>query len=157
MTTLVMDSPVGKLAVESGPRDEVCRIDFIDGAVSVSPAKSLAASRAVTQLEEFFAGERQCFDLDYRLAGTEFQQQVWRQIAAIPYGRTITYGDIARAIGKPAASRAVGGACGRNPVAIVVPCHRVIGSGDKLTGFGGGLQRKEWLLGFEQRLLAGDS
>src|SRR5262249_27166893 len=102
------------------------------------------------QLAEYFAGERQKFDVPLKLAGTPFQQQVWRELMRIPFGTTITYAQLAQRIGKPAASRAVGHANGRNPVSIIVPCHRVIGANGKLTGYGGGLDRKDWLLAWER-------
>ena len=104
----------------------------------------------VTQLEEFFQGTRKKFAVKYKFPGTPFQQAVWQQIAKIPYGKSISYGDIAIAIGKPKSSRAVGAACGQNPFSIIVPCHRVVGSSGKLTGYGGGVWRKEWLLAFER-------
>jgi methylated-DNA-[protein]-cysteine S-methyltransferase len=101
------------------------------------------------QLGEYFRGERREFDLPIRLDGTEFQQRAWRSLRAIPYGETRSYGEQARHIGNPNASRAVGLANGRNPIAILVPCHRVIGADGSLTGFGGGLERKRWLLAHE--------
>jgi len=104
---------------------------------------------AVRQLEEFFAGKRREFDLPLRLNGTPFQQRVWRALTEIPYGETWSYGELAKRIGNPNASRAVGLANGRNPVSIVVPCHRVIGADGSLTGYGGGLPRKQWLLAHE--------
>ncbi len=85
--------------------------------------------------------------------GTEFQRRVWEALCVIPYGETASYGEIARAVGRPAASRAVGAANGRNPISIVVPCHRVVGAGGALTGYGGGLDRKAWLLNLEARTL----
>ena len=154
MTLLVMNSPVGKLAVETGPSGRLLRIDFADDGAVVSPSAELAGSEAVTQLEAFFTGARRRGDLDSEFDGTAFQKEVWQQIAVIPYGETVTYGDIANAIGKHGASRAVGAACGRNPISVVVPCHRVVGAGNRLTGFGGGLDRKAWLLDFERRQLA---
>ena len=104
---------------------------------------------ASAQLETYFAGERKQFDLPLAMAGTPFQQRVWRELCEIPYGETISYGELARRVGKPGSARAVGLANGRNPVAIIVPCHRVIGSNGKLTGYGGGLDRKAWLLDHE--------
>ncbi|AQS66675.1 methylated-DNA--[protein]-cysteine S-methyltransferase [Streptomyces pactum] len=102
------------------------------------------------QLAAYFAGELKDFTLDLRLNGTPFQRTVWDQLRRIPYGQTRTYGELAAALGKPAASRAVGLANGRNPVGIVVPCHRVIGASGGLTGYGGGLERKQRLLDFER-------
>jgi methylated-DNA-[protein]-cysteine S-methyltransferase len=104
---------------------------------------------AVRQLDEYFSGVRREFDLPLRLKGTEFQQRVWRSLTRIRYGETLSYGEQARRIGNPNASRAVGLANGRNPICIVVPCHRVIGADGSLTGFGGGLPRKRWLLAHE--------
>ncbi|MHB1559891.1 MAG: methylated-DNA--[protein]-cysteine S-methyltransferase [Isosphaeraceae bacterium] len=108
---------------------------------------------AVAQLDAYFAGERTTFDLPLRLGGTDFQRLAWDALLTIPYGTTISYGEQARRIGRPAASRAVGAANGRNPVAIIVPCHRVIGSGGKLTGYGGGLPLKQWLIDLEGEVL----
>ena len=101
------------------------------------------------QLDQYFAGERTAFALPLRLEGTEFQQAVWAQLRAIPYGTTISYGELARRVGNPKASRAVGLANGRNPVAVIVPCHRVIAGDGSLGGYGGGLERKTTLLGLE--------
>lgn len=102
-----------------------------------------------TQLQEYFSGERTEFDLPLNLIGTDFQKQVWEALMSIPYGTTISYGEQAKRIGNSNASRAVGLANGKNPVSIIVPCHRVIGSNGKLVGYGGGLSRKENLLNFE--------
>ncbi len=104
---------------------------------------------AIEQLNAYFAGELHDFDLPRTMRGTEFQQRVWGGLCEIPYGETISYGELARWVGSPKASRAVGLANGRNPVAIVVPCHRVIGADGSLTGYGGGLERKVWLLEHE--------
>jgi methylated-DNA-[protein]-cysteine S-methyltransferase len=105
--------------------------------------------RVLSQLEEYFAGRRQQFDLSLDARGTAFQRIVWRQLCSIPYGETISYGELARRIGNPRASRAVGLANGANPLPIVVPCHRVIGVNGSLTGFGGGLPIKQKLLSLE--------
>ncbi|WP_313022713.1 methylated-DNA--[protein]-cysteine S-methyltransferase [Mobilicoccus sp.] len=112
-----------------------------------------AAARG--QLAEYFAGERTAFDLPLAPAGTEFQRRVWAALLTIPYGHTWSYGELATRIGNPRASRAVGLANGRNPIGIVVPCHRVVGSGGSLTGYGGGLERKRLLLDLERAALAG--
>ncbi|MDJ0462822.1 methylated-DNA--[protein]-cysteine S-methyltransferase [Streptomyces sp. H27-C3] len=108
----------------------------------------------VRQLDAYFAGELTEFDLPLRLAGTPFQQRVWEQLQQIPYGETWSYGELAERIGNPAASRAVGLANGKNPVSIIVPCHRVIGVAGSLTGYGGGLDRKQRLLAFESGVAA---
>ena len=104
------------------------------------------------QLLQYFSGERREFDLKMNLAGTEFQQRTWQTLASIPYGQTWSYADLANRVGSPKAVRAVGAANGRNPLPIVLPCHRVIGSNGTLTGFGGGLPVKKWLLEHESGL-----
>jgi len=106
---------------------------------------------AARQLKEYFAGKRREFDLPLRMEGTGFQQRVWRELTKIPFGETRSYGQLAKRLNNPNGSRAVGLANGRNPIAIFVPCHRVIGADGSLTGFGGGLDRKEWLLTHEGR------
>lgn len=110
--------------------------------------------RAAEQLSEWFAGERRSFDLRLAPRGTEFQRAVWRALEAIPFGELRAYADIARVIGRPGSARAVGTANARNPLSIVVPCHRVVGTGGALTGYAGGLARKAWLLAHERRRAA---
>lgn len=105
--------------------------------------------QAGAQLAEYFEGRRTAFELPLELRGTDFQRTVWRGLAAIPYGVTLTYGELAERVGRPTAARAVGLANGRNPIAIVIPCHRVVGSTGALTGYGGGLDRKRRLLALE--------
>ena len=117
-------------------------------------ADQLAFARV--QLEEYFAGMRQMFALPLHPLGTPFQLAVWQELARIPYGTTVSYGELARRIGQPQAVRAVGAANGRNPLPIVLPCHRVIGADGSLTGFGGGLPTKRSLLALEQRVAHGD-
>ena len=152
-----MASPVGPLmlvADEAGLR----RIDFVNGR---SPVRSDPHWResaeylgeTVRQLLAYFAGELEAFDLPLVPQGTPFQLAVWKRLCEIPYGETISYGELARRIGNPNASRAVGLANGSNPIPIVIPCHRVIGSNGKLTGYGGGLPIKEKLLALERRQL----
>ncbi|MEO7433137.1 MAG: methylated-DNA--[protein]-cysteine S-methyltransferase [Dokdonella sp.] len=106
---------------------------------------------AIAQLEAYFDGRLHAFDVPLAAQGTPFRTTVWHELVRIPYGQTISYGELARRIGNPVASRAVGAANGANPLPIIVPCHRVIGSGGKLTGFGGGLPIKQWLLDHERR------
>ena len=101
------------------------------------------------QLDEYFAGSRRSFDLPLVPAGTPFQSRVWEALARIPWGTTVTYGELAARVGRPGAARAVGAAVGRNPISIVVPCHRVVGAGGALTGYAGGLDRKAFLLALE--------
>jgi methylated-DNA-[protein]-cysteine S-methyltransferase len=109
-------------------------------------------ARASAQLREYFGGQRTEFDLELGLAGTAFQRRVWAALQDIPYGQTISYGQLADRIGQPSASRAVGLANGKNPVGIIVPCHRVVGATGSLTGYGGGIERKRYLLAHEQRV-----
>ena len=120
---------------------------------SARPADALRDARplraAQRELEEYFEGERREFSLALEPAGTPFQMRVWQALRAIPYGETISYGELARRIGQPRAVRAVGLANGRNPISIIVPCHRVIGANGTLTGYGGGLERKRFLLALE--------
>jgi methylated-DNA-[protein]-cysteine S-methyltransferase len=114
-------------------------------------------AEACAQLAAYFAGERRTFDLPLAARGTPFEERVWEELRAIPFGRTTSYGEIARLLGDPRAARAVGTANGRNPLAIVVPCHRVIGADGSLVGFGGGVPRKRWLLEHEGALRAPDA
>ena len=141
---MVVDTPVGPLALTVTPRGLV-RIDW-DGP---GGGGRRLLERAAAQLHEYFAGERTRFDLPLDLAGTEFQRLAWLALAEIPYGTTRSYAEQARRIGRPAAIRAVGAANGRNPLPIVLPCHRLVGSDGSLTGFGGGLWRKRFLLELE--------
>ena len=151
-----MPSPVGEI-VFVGEGEEINRLFFSDPAypVTIDPAwkrddDRFAAARR--QLEEYFAGERTDFDLPLAPVGTPFQQDVWRALREIPYGVTTSYAAIAVRIGRPSAVRAVGAANGRNPIGLVVPCHRVIGANGKLVGYAGGLDRKAWLLDHERGL-----
>lgn len=108
--------------------------------------------RTARQLEEYFAGTRTTFDVPLAPAGTPFQQRVWNQLRAIPFAETISYGELAQRLDQPGASRAVGAANGRNPISLVIPCHRVIGSGGQLAGYSSGITRKRWLLEWEQSI-----
>jgi methylated-DNA-[protein]-cysteine S-methyltransferase len=110
-----------------------------------------ALADVADQLGEYFAGERTAFDLELRIAGDPFRRAVWHQMTLIPYGETRSYGDLARDLGDRTLAQAVGAACGRNPLPVVVPCHRVVGADGSLVGFGGGLPRKRFLLDLEQR------
>jgi len=151
------ESPLGPLllaADDSGLR----QILFVNGRYPAEPHPFWKESRAalketIRQLHAYFAGELENFDLHLAPEGTPFQLAVWRRLCDIPYGQTISYGELASRIGNPKASRAVGLANGSNPIPIVIPCHRVIGSNGKLTGYGGGLPIKEKLLALERRQL----
>ena len=140
---LVMDSPLGRLAIETRDQAVLTGIAFAPASTPLTDEARLTANPVVSQLREYFAGGRKVFDLAYEfIAGTAFQRGVWQRIAEIRFGNTLTYGDLARALGRPGSSRAVGAACGANPIAIVVPCHRVVGANQRLTGYGGGLALK---------------
>jgi methylated-DNA-[protein]-cysteine S-methyltransferase len=153
---VVEESPLGGLVLLSDGRHLTgLHLPGPDGRPEVDPTwtdggKDRVLSAAVRQLREYFAGRRTAFDLPLALAGTPFQQQVWAELQRIPYGETISYRDLAERVGNPRGSRAVGGANGANPVAVVVPCHRVIAAGGGLGGYGGGLDRKRWLLAHER-------
>jgi len=151
------DSPVGSLLLasdEAGLR----QIHFAQNGHPARPNPDwkedhAALHETIRQLHAYFAGELESFDLPLAPEGTPFQQKVWKELRRIAYGDTISYGELARRIGNPNASRAVGLANGSNPIPIVIPCHRVIGSNGKLTGYGGGLPIKEKLLALEKRQL----
>lgn len=165
MTTayLTMPSPVGELLLTAtdegltrvwfeehrhgGPRSAEWR-----SAEEVGGAADRILRDAREQLDAYFAGERTTFDLPLAAAGTPFQERVWEALRSIPFGHTTSYGEIAIRMGEPKAVRAVGAANGRNPIPIIVPCHRVIGANGDLTGFGGGIERKRWLLEHEGAL-----
>jgi len=147
------DTPIGELLL-AGEDGALSMIGFPKGSMRRDPEpdwiyneKPLAKARR--QLQEYFDGERKTFDLPLQLNGTEFQVSVLEALQKIPYGETVSYGEIAKRIGRPKAMRAVGAANGRNPIPIVVPCHRVIGSSGDMTGFGGGIDTKEALLRLE--------
>jgi methylated-DNA-[protein]-cysteine S-methyltransferase len=140
-------STVGPLTLEGDDRT-LTRIGFGEPAAPQGDAAAVAS--AATQLEQYFAGERTDFDVDLELDGTPFERRVWEEVRAIPYGETATYAEIARRVGRPSACRAVGRANGRNPIAVIVPCHRVVGSDGSLTGYAGGIEMKRALLDLER-------
>lgn len=149
----IIDSPIGPLTLagQDGMLTHLLMLDHAhapDGSGWIRDDTAFAA--AVEQLDAYFAGELIAFDLEVQLTGTAFQRRVWAALRTIPYGQTRSYGQLAAQIGAPSASRAVGLANGRNPVSIIVPCHRVIGSNGSLTGYGGGIERKRALLALEQ-------
>ena len=153
-----MKSPVGRLLV-AGDESGLSRIGFPEGKGAVLPERGwqeepASLHEAVEQLRAYFAGERKSFDLPMRIEGTPFQKKVWKALQAIPYGETISYGELARRVGAPKASRAVGSANGCNRIPIVIPCHRVIASDGTLGGFGGGLPTKQILLDLERSVVA---
>ena len=148
-----ISTPVGRLRLagdESGLRGISFQNRFPPSAPAESKLSTEAPFReAIAQLEAYFAGALRRFDLPLAPEGTPFQREVWSALTAIPYGETVSYGELARQLGRPAASRAVGAANGQNPIPIVIPCHRVIGADGSLTGFGGGLAIKRRLLDLE--------
>jgi methylated-DNA-[protein]-cysteine S-methyltransferase len=156
---IMTDSPVGPLTLVSEDDDLVAL--YMDRQRHAPPPEALGEadegaspvlSEAASQLKEYFAGQRTVFELPLTMKGTPFQRRVWAALRDIPYGETISYGQLADRIGQPSAARAVGLANGRNPIGIIVPCHRVVGADGSLTGYGGGIERKEHLLAFERRV-----
>jgi methylated-DNA-[protein]-cysteine S-methyltransferase len=153
----VYDSPLGPLTIAAGRRG-VTALSFAGAGGAGRHAHRRdrgALAGAVAQLDAYFCGERRAFDLQLDLRGTPFQRRVWAQLARVPYGATVTYTEVAAAVGRPDAVRAVAAAVGRTPVPIVVPCHRVVGARGALAGYGGGLPRKAALLDLETRIAAG--
>lgn len=153
-THCVVDSPVGPLTIVDDD-DHLVGLYMDEQRHRPDPGThgerdDDVQPRVREQLTAYWAGQLREFDLPLRLVGTPFRQRVWEALRTIPYGETWSYGKLAVEIGQPAASRAVGLANGRNPVSIVVPCHRVVGANGSLTGYGGGLQRKQWLLDHER-------
>ncbi len=156
----VIDSPLGPLVLV-GDGATVCglRLPRPDATPDVGsgdgPHDPHAFGQAVAELDEYFTGGRCSFTVPVDPAGTPFRRRVWAALCTIPFGTTTTYGEVARRLGKPGAARAVGQACAANPVAVIVPCHRVIGRGGDLVGYGGGPASKAWLLTHEARSPAG--
>ncbi|SDY44872.1 methylated-DNA-[protein]-cysteine S-methyltransferase [Amycolatopsis xylanica] len=155
-THAVLDSPIGKLtcvaqdgALAGLYMEQQRHLPKFETFGPEEPGNELFA-RVESQLKEYFAGQRREFDLPITFAGTEFQRRVWTELTEIPYGETISYGELAQRLGNPSASRAVGLANGKNPISVIVPCHRVVGSTGDLTGYGGGIERKRFLLDFER-------
>ena len=144
----ITDTPVGELLL-TGTDDGLTGIQFAPHVAPQGQRDDEVLAGVVAQLAEYFAGARTSFDIALAPSGTPFQRGVWSAIAAIPYGETVSYGSIAAELGHPGAARAVGMATGRNPIVIVIPCHRVVGADGSLTGFGGGLDRKTLLLDLE--------
>jgi methylated-DNA-[protein]-cysteine S-methyltransferase len=158
MIYTTINSPIGELLL-AGDDAGLHRLDMREGRrpVRIDPSwrRSPGAFPGVTrQLAQYFDGSRHEFDVPLVLAGNAFELRVWNALCEIPYGETVSYGEIAHRIGEPAAARAVGLANGRNPIALIVPCHRVIGADGSLTGYGGGLERKRYLLDLEAGVLA---
>jgi methylated-DNA-[protein]-cysteine S-methyltransferase len=161
LSCTTMATPVGQLTLIASPRglravlwpDELADREELRRPDEGDPAAEDVLRETERQLGEYFAGDRHDFDLPLDPVGTEFQQSAWHQLRLIPYGSTISYGEQARRLGDVKKSRAVGAANGRNPISIIVPCHRVVGSNGALTGFAAGLEAKSWLLRHEQGTL----
>lgn len=149
MITAYYKSPAGTIEISHNGKG-ISSLIFIDDEFRQEQIPE-GFSECFKQLDEYFTGTRQLFDLSLSPQGTEFQQFVWNKLLEIPYGKTTTYLEIARRVGNTKSLRAVGNANGRNPISIIIPCHRVIGSDGSLTGYGGGLWRKKWLLEHEQQ------
>ncbi len=140
-------SPIGLVEI-GGTASEVTSLNFVESKREKTESHPLL-DRAVKQIAEYFEGNRRVFDLPISFSGTDFQERVWQQLLKVPFGKTASYQDIARGVGNTLAVRAVGAANGKNPISLIVPCHRIIGSNRTLIGYGGGLWRKEWLLKHE--------
>lgn len=145
--------PLGRLTIGSDGR-ALTALAFGEQALPGEKRATELTNRAANQLQEYFAGKRRSFDVPLAPAGTPFQQRVWKALGDIAYGHTCSYSDIALAIGNPKACRAVGGANNKNPLPILIPCHRVIGANGSLVGYGGGMKIKTYLLDLEQRVMA---
>ena len=166
MATLEYASPIGKLLItahdgqiiginftmEGAPPPPTLPKNFDDNGKSYIDADTTVMQQCAKELEAYFAGTLKAFTVPINPMGTDFRKRVWQALQTIPYGETISYKQLAERVGNPAASRAVGGANHHNPVNIIIPCHRVIGAGGKLTGYGGGLSNKEFLLELEKRM-----
>lgn len=156
-----VSSPLGTLTLvagRSGLRAVLWPGDRrLDAFAAARPGDSAVIRRAAAQLDEYFAGDRTSFDVELDPQGTEFQVRAWRALTTIPFGETVSYGEQARRMGDSGKARAVGAANGRNPLSIIVPCHRVVGANGSLTGFAGGLDAKTWLLAHEAGIRAADS
>jgi methylated-DNA-[protein]-cysteine S-methyltransferase len=154
---LRISSPIGDLLLAAGPNSLLglyfagcAHLPSASSDWTLDPDHSVL-SQAASQLGEYFAGQRKSFSLPLTLSGTDFQERIWREIALISFGETITYGELARRVGAPQAIRAAGTSTGRNPLSIIIPCHRVVGKNGTMRGFAGGLDKKRFLLELEQR------
>ena len=146
------NSEIGLLKI-TGTAEGILSVRFTEDTTTRNTESHPCVQECVAQLDEYFQGRRREFSVNLILQGTEFQKQVWQQVMKIPFGKTVSYQDVAVALGKPKACQAVGNANGKNKIPIIIPCHRVLGNNGKLTGYGGGLWRKEWLLRHEGNTL----
>ncbi|WP_373929896.1 methylated-DNA--[protein]-cysteine S-methyltransferase [Vibrio cyclitrophicus] len=149
---MLYNAPIGKMVIISNG-DAIIEIDHLNTEPEQTENPDSLCLETARQLDEYFAGQRTSFDLPLEPKGTDFQRKAWVALTSIPYGETISYGEQAKRMDNPKAVRAVGGANGKNPFSIVVPCHRVIGANGTLTGYTGGMNRKEWLLSFELKMV----
>ena len=152
--TAIYKSPLGPMRMTASEHGLVSL--HFDATENEATATNPTLDNCRMQLDEYFAGKRKVFDLSYALRGTEFQVQVWKELLNVPFGETVSYLHIAQAVGDPKSTRAVGNANGKNPVPVIIPCHRVIGSSGNLVGYSGGMHRKKWLLEFERNLTVPD-
>lgn len=152
MNIYCYNSPIGNLLIE-GDEKNIIGLYFSCHPTQNQGVLTWEMDKCIKQLEEYFSGERKTFNLNLNLKGTDFQKSVWNALLEIPYGETVTYGHIAKSINNPKAVRAVGGANNKNPISIIVPCHRVIGANGNMTGYGGEIWRKEFLLNLESKSL----
>jgi len=155
MEKATINSPLGRISLE-GDKDGISSIKFEGETISVSEKIPENLKAAVTQLEAYFSGQRTTFQLRLNPKGTEFQKKVWNELLQIPFGKTTSYQSVANRLGDPKVIRAAASANGKNPIAIIMPCHRIIGSDGSLTGYAGGLQRKKWLLDHESPVKQGE-
>ncbi len=148
MSVVYLNSPLGSIQIE-GDDEGISQVIFLDEAIPQSEKIPEALINVVSQLQDYFAGKRSDFDLKLNPKGTDFQKKVWLQLAEIPFGKTTSYLQMAKDLGDPKVIRAAASANGKNPIAIIIPCHRVIGSDQSMTGYAGGIWRKKWLLEHE--------
>jgi len=143
-------SPIGWIEIQAS-HDAVTSLVFCDERKNDTGSDSPILAECVRQLDEYFSGRRTCFDISVHQKGTKFQQSVWNALTGIPFGKTVSYGDVAKMLNNPKSMRAVGAANGKNKLWIIIPCHRVIGANGSLTGYAGGTERKKWLLDHEKQ------
>ncbi len=146
--TLIIDTPIGKM-IAAADEHGIASLDFMDKIVNQTSSENPLLIRLEKELNEYFAGNRQTFTLPLSLNGTEFQKEVWKTLRTIPYGETVSYAAEAKMFGNPKAVRAVASANARNPISILIPCHRVIATGGGIGGYSGGIEKKEFLLELE--------
>jgi methylated-DNA-[protein]-cysteine S-methyltransferase len=150
-----MESPIGNLKI-IGDSEGISKVTFTEDALEICDKIPEELSKAVMQLNEYFSKKRKVFDLKLNLKGTEFQKKVWKTLQNVEFGKTQSYQQIANNLGDPKVIRAAASANGKNPIAIIIPCHRIVGSDGSLTGYAGGIHRKKWLLEHESPVFQGE-